>query len=81
VKAVSDRIAVMYLGKLCEVGPTEAIFAQPAHPYTVLLLEAIPVPDPTVRPAAMCRSASRRRRSIALGLPLPHPLSARRCRL
>jgi peptide/nickel transport system ATP-binding protein len=52
VKAVSDRIAVMYLGKLCEVSPTERLFAQPAHPYTALLLEAIPVPDPTVRPMA-----------------------------
>ncbi len=51
VKAVSDRIAVMYLGRLCEVGPTEQLFARPAHPYTALLLEAIPVPDPTVRPA------------------------------
>jgi peptide/nickel transport system ATP-binding protein len=51
VKAVSDRIAVMYLGKLCEIGPTERLFARPAHPYTALLLEAIPVPDPTVRPA------------------------------
>jgi len=52
VKAVSDRIAVMYLGKLCEVGPTERLFVRPAHPYTALLLEAIPVPDPTVKPAA-----------------------------
>ena len=51
VKAVSDRIAVMYLGKLCEVAPTEQLFAQPAHPYTALLLDAIPVPDPTVRPS------------------------------
>jgi peptide/nickel transport system ATP-binding protein len=51
VKAVSDRIAVMYLGKLCEVGPTEKLFSQPAHPYTALLLEAIPVPDPAVKPA------------------------------
>ena len=52
VKAVSDRVAVMYLGKLCEVAPTEALFAAPAHPYTKLLLEAIPVPDPTVKPAS-----------------------------
>ncbi|CAN5346707.1 ATP-binding cassette domain-containing protein [soil metagenome] len=51
VKAVSDRIAVMYLGKLCEVAPTEQLFARPAHPYTALLLDAIPVPDPTVRPS------------------------------
>src|SRR6185295_14069956 len=46
VKAVSDRVAVMYLGRLCEVGPTEPLFNTPAHPYTALLLSAIPVPDP-----------------------------------
>jgi peptide/nickel transport system ATP-binding protein len=46
VKAVSDRVAVMYLGKLCEVAATEALFSSPAHPYTALLLEAIPRPDP-----------------------------------
>jgi peptide/nickel transport system ATP-binding protein len=51
VKAVSDRVAVMYLGRLCEVGPSEQLFARPAHPYTALLIEAIPVPDPEVRPA------------------------------
>jgi peptide/nickel transport system ATP-binding protein len=50
VKAVSDRVAVMYLGRLCEVGPSEKLFARPAHPYTALLIEAIPVPDPDVRP-------------------------------
>jgi ABC-type oligopeptide transport system ATPase subunit len=42
----------MYLGRLCEVGPTEQLFAQPAQPYTALLLEAIPVPDPSVKPIA-----------------------------
>ena len=52
VKVVSDRVAVMYLGRLCEVGPTEQLFARPAHPYTRLLLDAIPVADPSVRPAA-----------------------------
>jgi peptide/nickel transport system ATP-binding protein len=51
VKAVSDRVAVMYLGRLCEVGPSEQLFATPAHPYTALLIEAIPVPDPDMRPA------------------------------
>jgi peptide/nickel transport system ATP-binding protein len=51
VKAVSDRVAVMYLGRLCEVAPSEQLFARPAHPYTALLIEAIPVPDPDVRPA------------------------------
>ena len=79
VKAVSDRIAVMYLGRLCEVGPTEQLFAQPAHPYTALLLEAIPVPDPSVKPAV---NVADRRAAVAarpaVGLPLPHPLPARR---
>jgi peptide/nickel transport system ATP-binding protein len=46
VKAVSDRVAVMYLGKLCEIGPAGQVFEAPAHPYTTLLLEAIPLPDP-----------------------------------
>jgi peptide/nickel transport system ATP-binding protein len=55
VKAVSDRVAVMYLGRLCEVGPSEQMFAKPAHPYTALLIEAIPVPDPDVRPAETVR--------------------------
>ena len=46
VKNISDRVAVMYLGKLCEVGDPEEIYAAPAHPYTAALLSAIPVPDP-----------------------------------
>jgi peptide/nickel transport system ATP-binding protein len=50
VKNISDRIAVMYLGKLCEVGNPEEIYAAPAHPYTAALLSAIPVPDPEVKP-------------------------------
>ncbi len=64
VKAVSDRVAVMYLGRLCEVASSEQLFAQPAHPYTALLLEAIPVPDPDVRPAE----------SVAAGEP-PSPIA------
>jgi peptide/nickel transport system ATP-binding protein len=51
VKNISDRVAVMYLGKLCEVGPPETLYARPAHPYTAALLESIPVPDPRVTPA------------------------------
>ena len=51
VKNVSDRVAVMYLGKLCEFGPPDEMYEAPVHPYTSALLTAIPVPDPTVRPA------------------------------
>jgi peptide/nickel transport system ATP-binding protein len=50
VKNISDRVCVMYLGKLCEVGPPSDLYARPAHPYTAALLSSIPVPDPTVRP-------------------------------
>ena len=46
VKYVSDRIAVMYLGRIVEIGLPEDICADPAHPYTRLLLDAIPMPDP-----------------------------------
>ncbi|MGB6058547.1 MAG: ABC transporter ATP-binding protein [Microthrixaceae bacterium] len=46
VRHVSDRIAVMYLGKLCEVAETEPLFSRPAHPYTRSLLNAVPVRDP-----------------------------------
>ncbi|MEX2334144.1 MAG: ABC transporter ATP-binding protein, partial [Pseudohongiella sp.] len=49
VKNISDRVAVMYLGKLCEIGNTEAIYAQPAHPYTRALLASIPDTDPLAR--------------------------------
>ena len=46
VRHICSRVAVMYLGKIVEMGDTEAIFAEPAHPYTRALLSAIPVPDP-----------------------------------
>jgi peptide/nickel transport system ATP-binding protein len=48
VKNVSDRVAVMYLGKLCELATPDRLYHAPAHPYTAALLSAIPVPDPTV---------------------------------
>jgi peptide/nickel transport system ATP-binding protein len=46
VKNISDRVAVMYLGKICEVAPSDDLYARPAHPYTNLLVDSIPVPDP-----------------------------------
>ena len=51
VKNVSDRVVVMYLGKVCEVGPPDQLYERPAHPYTAALLAAIPVPDPSIKPA------------------------------
>ena len=50
VKNVSDRVVVMYLGKICEVAGPDQMYEEPAHPYTAALLAAIPVPDPAVRP-------------------------------
>ena len=46
VRHVSDRIAVMYLGKLMELSPAEELYTKPIHPYTSALLAAIPIPDP-----------------------------------
>jgi peptide/nickel transport system ATP-binding protein len=48
VRYLCDSLMVMYLGKMAEVGPTEALFEPPYHPYTEALLSAVPVPDPSV---------------------------------
>lgn len=49
VRSLADRVMVMYLGKVCETGPTEAVFAEPHHPYVEALISAVPVPDPSSR--------------------------------
>jgi len=48
-KYICDRVAIMYLGKIVEMGPLEEVFKNPAHPYTATLLAAVPVPDPKYR--------------------------------
>jgi peptide/nickel transport system ATP-binding protein len=49
VRFFSDDVAVMYLGQIMEIGPAEAIYAPPYHPYTEALLSAVPIPDPTAK--------------------------------
>jgi oligopeptide/dipeptide ABC transporter ATP-binding protein len=65
VRHVSDRIVVMYLGKLMELSPAEELYDKPIHPYTSALLAAIPIPDPKENRA--------RTRPIVSGEP-PNPI-------
>ncbi|CAA9512477.1 MAG: Oligopeptide transport ATP-binding protein OppF [uncultured Solirubrobacteraceae bacterium] len=65
VRHVSDRIAVMYLGKIMELSPSEELYVKPIHPYTAALLSAIPVPDPLL---------NRKRDRIVVGGEPPSPV-------
>src|SRR5262249_30209556 len=66
VRFASDRLLVLYLGRVMETGAAEELFARPRHPYTRALLQAVPVPDPR---------AVRTRRARPLEGELPSPLA------
>jgi oligopeptide/dipeptide ABC transporter ATP-binding protein len=83
VRHISDRVAVMYAGRLVELAPTEALFAGPRHPYTGALLAAVPQPDPDVPLAATLTGEVADPGHLPAGCPFhPRcPIATPRCRL
>ena len=76
VRYVADRIAVMYLGQIVDVGPSEAVFSAPHHPYTEALLSAIPTLDIEAKARIKLRGDAAQPQRSAQRLPLPHALPA-----
>jgi len=76
-KFFCDRVAIMYLGRIVEIGATDEIFANPRHPYTESLLRAIPDPDPSAGVPRNLPARGARCGDAAARLPLPSPLPRR----
>ncbi len=77
IRFIADRVAVMYLGKLVEVGETATLFTQPKHPYTEALMSAVAIPDPDLREKRQAHRAGGRNSEPAqstAGLPIPPAL-------
>jgi energy-coupling factor transporter ATP-binding protein EcfA2 len=80
VEHISDRVAVMYLGRVVEITDRTSLYERPLHPYTEALFSSIPIPDPPDGGTGSSSWARSRRHSTPRGLSLPSPLPDRRAR-